>query len=215
MKTLIAAVTVLLMAKMFYDERRNLKFAPTIWSRFKVSMFFEVSGVFLLVLASIYFLKNQHPVLRFGWMEMFGAGTGNMSVAPFAEAAGSSNYFVRVLAFIFMMVLLAYLPFIAHLEEKWFRNGHYRWSGIIAQSIWFGLIHCLVGVSLGVGIVIIGVGLFLACKYRKTYLREIEIHGCKSHARKEALLVSTTYHTFYNTIAVLTITAEMLIISWR
>ena len=208
LKVLLAMLTVTFVTQTVYAERRNLNFVMTIWSRFRVQMFFEVFGM-LLVTILFCALLMQCPLFKYGWMDLFFVNGGSLFIAPVIDAAGASNHFARILPFMFILFLLVAMPFWARNEEKSFREGNYEWPDIIKESIVFGLVHCLMGVPLGAGIVLIGVGFFYACKYRKTFLKELDNHGNWHRAEKEAVLVSTTYHTLYNTMVVFVLTVAM------
>ncbi|HEU0085735.1 MAG TPA: hypothetical protein VFQ59_02130 [Candidatus Paceibacterota bacterium] len=140
-------------------------------------------------------------------MNLFYNEGGNIYIAPIIEAANTSIRWVQVLPFLFFLLFLVAIPLLAHLEEKIFRKGNHKWPDIIKQSVVFGLIHCLVGISLAAGIALIGTGFFYANKYRKTYLKELKEHNDHTRAEEQAVLVSTTYHSFYNSVIIITLIA--------
>lgn len=213
MKVLLALLAVTLVAHMVYTERRNMKFVTTIWSRFKIRMFFEVFGLILQTILVYILLAESSPLFKYGWINLFLGKGGNLYIAPITDMASAGISWVRVLPFLFFMLFLVAIPFMARIEENIFRKGKYEWADIIKQSVWFGLIHCLVGVPLGAGIALIGTGLFYACKYRDAFLKGLDKHGDWERAEEEGVLASTTYHTLYNSVLIIILIALMAIMA--
>lgn len=203
MKVLLALLVVTAVARTVYAERHNMKFITTIWSRFRVLMFFEVFIVILQTGLIYGLLVWCSPLFKYGWINLIFGKSGNMYIAPITEAASASISWVRVLPFLFFPLLLAAVPFMAHIEENMFRKGNHEWPDIIKQSVVFGLVHCLAGVPLAAGIALIGGGFFYACKYRKAFLKGLDKHGDYERAEEEAVLVSTTYHALYNSVLII------------
>ena len=182
------------------SERRNYKFAWSVWRRFRIKMFFEAFGVILLTIATAVALL-QVPGLKYGWLNLFFVGGGNMLIKPIMEISGSTSISIRLMVPAFFLALAFIFPFSARYEERSFRKGYDEWAPIIKQSIKFGLAHCLVGVPLAVGIALIIPGFFYGYKYKRAFDRNVETMGY-SRAEDEAVVISTTYHTMYNMIVV-------------
>ncbi len=182
-------------------ERRNYQFVWSVWRRFRVKMFFECLVLFVLTLA-IAILLWQVPGLNWGWLNLFSSTGGNMLIQPVQEGSKSSNELIRLLVPLFFIALAIVLPFLAKAEEEDFRKGVTEWGEITKKSIKFGLIHCLVGIPLAAGIAIILPGLFYGLKYKRAFDANVKVMGCRQ-AQDEAVMISTTYHTMYNTIVVM------------
>jgi hypothetical protein len=190
----------------FVTEYRNLGYILTIWKRFRFLMLIEVIALMIFVVILIAILSVTIPFLQFGWMNLFVSGGGNLISAPVSAGSQSSITFVRFLPPLFFLTLIVVLPFFARYEEKLFRYGYEEWKGIIIQSIKFGLVHLVMGVSLATALAIIFAGLFFGYKYKKAFDKNVVTKDL-DEAREEALLMSTTYHTLYNTvIAIILIT---------
>ena len=181
-------------------ERRNYDFVWSVWRRFRIKIFFECLGIVTLTIAVAVALW-QVPGLNYGWINLVFGESGNMLIRPIQEGSDSTNVLVRLMVPMFFVVLAFVLPFLARSEERSFRKGHNEWSSIAKQSIKFGLVHCLVGVPLAVGIAFIISGLFYGLKYKRAFDRSVNTIGYW-RAEEEAVMVSTTYHTMYNMIVV-------------
>ncbi len=181
-------------------ERRNYQFVWSVWRRFRIKMFFECLGIFTLTVAAVITLW-QVPGLNYGWINLFLGGSGNMFITPIQEGSASANILVRLMVPLFFLALAFVLPFLARAEERAFRKGHDEWGSIWKQSVKFGLIHCVVGVPLAAGLALIISGLFYGLKYKRAFDRNVDVMSCWE-AEDEAVMVSTTYNTMYNMIAV-------------
>jgi hypothetical protein len=191
----VAGIALLLIA-----ERRNYEFVWSVWRRFRIKMFFECLGIVTLTIAVAVALLRI-PGLKYGWINIFFGGSGNMLIRPIQEGSDSVNILVRVMVPVFFVALAFVLPFLARFEERIFRKGHDEWSSIVRQSVKFGLVHCLVGVPLAAGIALIIPGLFYGLKYKRAFDRSTDMMGYRQ-AEDEAVMVSTAYHTMYNMIVV-------------
>jgi len=199
---LFAIIAIASVVSTIAKEYKNANFIFAIWKRFRFRMLFETIGVIVLVVMTYVLLVVFFPFLNWGWSDLFIEGGGNIYVAPvMAVSEQSSNWFMKALPFLFLIMFLVAVPFLARMEEKWFRYGHEEWSEIIPQSIKFGLIHLVVGIPIATGIALIISGLFFGYKYKKAFDKNIGVMSY-SEASDEALMVSTTYHSFYNTFLV-------------
>lgn len=202
---LFAIIAIASIVSTIAKEYKNANFIFAIWKRFRFRMLFEIIGVFVLVVVTYILLVSFLPFLDWGWSDLFMEGGGNIYVAPvMAVSEQSSNWFMKALPFLFLIMFLIAVPFLAKMEEEWFRYGREEWSEIIPQSIKFGLIHLIVGIPIAAGIALIISGLFFGYKYKKAFDKNIVAMGY-SEASEEALMVSTTYHSFYNTFLVMMI----------
>lgn len=199
-KAVLVLLAVASVALPLVSERRNYEFVWQVWRQFRIKMFFETFGVILLTIAVAIALWEV-PGLKYGWISLFFGGSGNMLIKPITEGSHSTHISIRLLVSIFFIALAFVLPFLARSEERSFRKGYDEWGSIIKQSIKFGLVHCFVGVPLAAGIALIIPGFFYGYKYKRAFDRNTEALGYR-RAEDEAVMVSTAYHTLYNTIVV-------------
>jgi hypothetical protein len=199
-KLLLAAATVFMIGHTLLKERNNLRFAWSVWKRFRPIMVLECLTAIVL-LAIVYLPLSYVPLLDFGWTNLLFGDSGNMWLKPISDASDSSIRGVRIMVPLFFVAFMIAIPFLAWYEEKMFRHGHTEWNAIVKQSIKFGLIHCVVGVPISAGLAIIVPGLFYGMKYKRAY--ELNIQKMKHQlACDEALMICTAYHSLYNTIVV-------------
>ena len=181
-------------------------FPIKVWKAIRFRMVLENIGVIVMVGISAYLLHSV-SFLSYGWTNLLYEEGGNIIAAPMIEADQSKSLLVRGLPLIFIALLILVFPFLANIEEKIFRKGASSWQGIIIRSVVFGLIHCIMGVSIGVGLAISLAGFYFATKYRKAYFKKLNQYTEKSYstiklAEDHGVFVSTVYHTTYNTTLV-------------
>jgi len=198
---LAAGFAVFTVSSELYRNRKNLPFIWMIWKRFRFGMFLETFVLVVVVLVTCVFLSKNIPFLHYGWLHLILERGGNIITAPFLMASQSEHIGLRVLTPIFLFFLLFAIPFLAEGEEQIFRKGYYTWGKMLQRSIYFGLIHLVVGVPFSVAITLIIPGMFFAHKYQRTYKKLLPTMK-KKEAVHEAVLVSTTYHTLMNSILI-------------
>ena len=152
-----------------YPPKQKLNFAISIWRNFRIKMLFEVILLVLLTLTIFMFLYKYIPISRWGWLNLFVSGGGNVMITPILSERNSSNLFFRLLVPIFFFIFILAIPSLANAEEYIFRRGYTEWRDILEQSVKFGFIHLIVGIPLSAAIALIGVGFFCGYKYRKTF----------------------------------------------
>jgi len=103
------------------------------------------------------------PPLRYGWWSLLG-GSGNVLLGQ----TGNSGTPWRLVGIILPLSLVVVVPWLAHLEESTFRAGSEDRSvpRRLTVQLGFGLIHCVSGVPLAVGIALTISGLY----YERVYL---------------------------------------------
>ena len=151
-----------------------------------------VPVVLALVLVSALILL-QVPGLDFGWWTALG-GQGNPVTGATDQTAGTVLEWLIPL--VFLTLLLPALPLFAQREEEIFRAGAETWSGWkrIGMAIWFGLVHAIIGIPIGVALALsIGGGYF-----QLVYLRAF----ARTHQRADAVMDSTRAHTAYNGVII-------------
>ncbi|MEN9557786.1 MAG: hypothetical protein RL141_155 [Candidatus Parcubacteria bacterium] len=194
METLILAFENILLV--LGGNKRH--FVWSVWRRFRLKMLCETVGVILVVIALDAAL-SQIPGLKNGWMSILSGKNGNIILSPIREGSHSTSVLVRLLVPLFFVVFTFIIPFLARFEEDLFRRGYRRWGSIAKQSIWFGLIHSTSGVPPAACIALIIAGLFYGIKYKRAFEKNLGLMDLQG-AEDEAIMVSTTYHTMYNTV---------------
>jgi len=198
----LAGLSAFLVINTLVSESKNLHFIFSIWKRFRFGMLVQCILIILLIVITAVVLCTYIPFLEYGWLNIFVKGGGNITIAPVQTASQSSSLIMRILPPVFFVILLFAAPFLAKSEEKSFRYEHEDWRSITTQSIKFGLVHLIVGIPLAAGIALIFAGLFFGYKYKKSFDKNIFSFNIDKR-REEAMLVSTAYHTMYNTILIL------------
>lgn len=186
-----------------YCNRNRLDFGWSIWKSIKVEMVLESLGVMILTIGIGVLLVIYVPFMGMGWSNLFFEHGGNLLLAPIVDALQSTSFCIRLIVPLSLLIFLVVIPFMAYSEELIFRKGYHQWPTIFWQSVKFGFVHMIVGVPLAAGVVLSGVGLFYAYKYKQAY--EISPNNeIMSWFREEsAVLVATTYHTIYNALVVI------------
>ncbi len=130
------------------------------------------------------------PVLSWGWWSAIG-GVGNPVLG--VSENGSGTAFEWVIPAVFAAMLIPALPLFAESEERRFRAGtESMTTGRRARrAVEFGLVHCLIGIPIGVGLALSIGGAYFTWAYLRGYER-----GGKSRAA--GVLESTRAHLAYN-----------------
>jgi len=137
--------------------------------------------------------------MNWSWLSLLGKDSANANIEIFFIIEKISSAFIFVLYAFFLFLL----PKVAYMEEYIFRRGKNSVRQVLLSNFIFGMVHCIVGVQLWVGLVLIVFGLLLSLKYIFEYR--------KNEDRYDAMLASTSLHGKYNTIVVsLIIIALML-----
>lgn len=199
--TLLAVLAAANVGTILWTERNRYGFVWRVWRRFRLGMLLVTFGVFVITVVVAVSL-TLIPGLGYGWMHLFYAKGGNVLIEPVLAGSRSSIDWVRFVPVAFLAVFIFVMPFIARLEEEMFRKGHTDWPTIMRRSLGFGLMHCVVGIPVAFGLALSLAGLFYAYQYKTAYERFLQAHPRMfGAAEEEGLMVSTTYHTLWNTIA--------------
>jgi hypothetical protein len=185
-------------AVLVYTNRDKGGFILTIWKRVRPLMVLEVVALVAAIIEIAITLSYYVPFLGWGWTNLFFKGGGNILLSPVMEYSGSGSIWATRLIQAFLLSLLVATPFLCKAEEEIFRKGHHEWRDITKKSIYFGLAHLTVGVPLAAAIALIGAGFFFGWKYRRAFVKLRKEGICWDDAEEEAMLVSTTYHSVYN-----------------
>ena len=170
MKKVVAAVVVILVladftrtaARICRDPQHRREYSETVRS---LRWWMVPAGLAHLVTvgATAVLLQILIPPLRYGWWSLIG-GSGNVLVGQ----TSNSGTLWRLVGIALPLSLVVLVPWLAHLEESAFRAGSENRSvpRRLAVQLGFGLIHCVVGVPLAVGIALTISGLY----YERVYL---------------------------------------------
>lgn len=147
--------------------------------------------VIIFIITSIGILYPYIPeFLKFSLFSLLDKDGTNANIEIINKSNDVSIY-LTIIIFLFFALLL---PKAAYWEEQKFRQGHEN----IKQSIWsnikFGMVHCIIGIPVYVGILLILIGFILTLKYLSTYR--------KTNSHKLAVESSTSLHGKYNIILV-------------
>ena len=144
----------------------------------------------VIVVAS---LLNTIPVLSWGWWSAFG-GEGNPVFGSSESTAGT--VWEWLVPAIFIILLFPALPLFAYAEELLFRRGSEVWSASrrALKVVQFGLVHALIGISIGTALALSIGGAYFMFVYLRTFRRTGSVN--------EATFESTRAHAVYNAVIV-------------
>lgn len=153
----------------------NLQKSLAILRRIRPWMIIQNTLVLVFVVM-VSMLLNSLPVLGWGWWQLLDSST---------EAGGQNAIMAStslpIVGPIFLVVLFFAMPRLAEYEEELFREGTANWKSGVKRSIVFGLVHCIMGVSIGVGLALSICGLWFTHQYFKG-----------------GVIRSTSYHAAWN-----------------
>lgn len=194
-------------------------------------MFIITVITFMVTITVIVILYQYFPVLRFGWTKfIFGK---NINIVGSATNTGDRLLNI-IIGIPFMILFLIAIPRLAYREEILFRQNVVSKKQMILKSFGFGIIHCVMGIPLAMGIGLSIGGFLLAYIYRSNFLRLLAAKNisttdgktynvdCDSFkekkvlyfikkANKEALLYSTSYHSMWNILYVIIIIISLFL----
>lgn len=193
-------VAFIVVLSFFVTERRLLRYFLNVVKRFRFRMFLEVVCL-LGFTGTVAITLIQLSVLNIGWANIVLGEDINISHSPISYMTQSTQWTALIGGTIFYILLIVGLPQISRFEENLFRKGKNTWKSIVIWSVLFGLMHCLAGVSVGIGIALIVPGLFFGLKYKQAFDRLCLVLD-HADAEEEATQVSIVYHTLYNVLVV-------------
>jgi hypothetical protein len=143
----------------------------------------------LIGVVTVAFALLQVPGLSWGWWSAIG-GVGNPVLGSSERSAGTPLEWI--VPALFLTMLIPALPLFAESEERMFRLGaeSKTWPQRIRRAVEFGLVHCLIGIPIGVGFALSVGGLY----FTLAYLRRFRATG----SPREAMAESTRAHLGYN-----------------
>lgn len=195
MPTFLTILKVAFAAYLTYDFVRNLRNPTTR----RVYLSFQRAGVvgILKVIAlsipvivavvgvAVALITYWPQVMGFSWLQLF-AQKGEHESGGNLVVSGALKF--PIFGLIFMILFMLNVPRLARYEEDQFRRGTKDWKDASGRSIRFGLMHCIVGVPVGVGLALAIGGMWFTYQYFKGGVRR-----------------STLYHSIYNMIFVVII----------
>lgn len=211
----LIALIVYTIVKAIFDNYYRIDYILKVWKAFSIKMFFECLGVIVLVIsASI--LLNQVSWLSIGYMQLLSDDSGGI-VSVAASGNESGSIWLHVGSIVFLVILLVAIPFLAEAEEIMFRKGVLEKKKMIKMSFVFGLVHLVMGITIGTALAISIAGYFFAVKYKKAHTDAYKnSSGANTpywfrndwirlkKAEEKALFMSTVYHSMYNSIIIIT-----------
>lgn len=200
--------TIYLSLKLYLKTfKDNFYITKQIWKGFSFKVLLKNFGIFLLTLMLVLTI-NKIPFLSYGWTDFFLMKSNNVFISSVVDLK-TTKTFPLFYSLFYLAILLFLIPDFVHFEEQIFRKGKTSFKSRIISSIKFGLIHCIVGVSVGTGIALILPGLYFSKVYKKAYDKEInysdktkttEVQIKKAHDK--ATITSSTHHALYNTLII-------------
>lgn len=149
-------------------------------------------AIVFIVISMVVILEPYIPeFLKFGLFSLLDKGGTNANIEVIQQSAKISPFFM-VGVFLFLMLLI---PKSSYWEEIGFRYGITEYKKSIFKNIKFGLVHCIVGVPIWIGLLLILVGFIYTWKYIREYK--------KTNDMDIALEASTSLHGKYNSILII------------
>ncbi|MDH5232438.1 MAG: hypothetical protein OEY38_20440 [Gammaproteobacteria bacterium] len=151
-----------------------------------------------------------------GWTYFVFGHSSNVTLTPITTLSpGIVDFKVALVLLIFLFLFMIIMPFVVHLEERFFRYHILSNKEILLSATLFGATHIIIGISLIWCIAIILPGLFFGYRYRSKYVELSSANYRAGDPHKAALVYSAQYHTAFNTIVlsllVLMMTAGTLV----
>jgi hypothetical protein len=197
----LVTVPLFMVGDLLYHYRRRIKHYLRYY--YPVSLLVlakAVSMALLIIIVATALFRYAPDWMLFSWLSLLPGYQGGGIIAQPIYAAGEQTWlpwlpYIAILG-VYSLFFVA-MPFIVKAEEKIFRYRKTSLQTMIIYSILFGLMHTLVGVPLFFCLLLIMQGYFLACHYRKTYLKTAATLR-KQSAHLRALNASTQLHLYYN-----------------
>jgi len=185
---------------MLYKRRKvdNYAYRIVLFSRYKdwfLALLLVTSVVVLLIVVEPYIPK----FLKWGLFSLLDKSGTNANLEVIQQSSKVSSVLMIVIFAIFILLI----PKAALWEENAFRYGTTEFKKSIFSNVKFGLAHCLVGVPIWIGLILILIGFIYTLKYISAYK--------KSNDLDVALEASTSLHGKYNTILVILLMIALLI----
>jgi hypothetical protein len=160
---------------------------------------------FLFISITAFSTYNDVPeFLRWGWTSLIYEDSSNIIFSPsdtIKELPIVYGIDFRIIGIIAFGLLLTFLvPSLAYYEERMFRMGVTDWKGMIINSLKFGFVHMIVGISIYIALLLSVIGFIYHLRYKYSY---------ETKDGEKALTNSTAVHACYNFIVVIVMTLLM------
>jgi membrane protease YdiL (CAAX protease family) len=212
-----------IIARDLWKNRSKLDFVGKIYFKSGILSYFRAFGivVFTITLGALVYLAVPE-FLRWGWGSLIFGDSGNVALQPLSTASQvgqkvseiqGSGFDYRWLFLLPMWsIFILALPFLAEVEEKFFRKGVHSWKGITINSIKFGLIHLIMGIPICWALTLSVPGFLFACRYKYIYHRHFKKFKNEAKAQDAGVVASTADHAIYNAILI-TLSVALLLSS--
>lgn len=239
LRLLVAAVVIALLARTVRPAWRQRALVVRIWRSVRPRHVLGSLVLLVAVLTVALTLAAAVPPTRLGLGSLVGF-TGNAVFAPVEEVsvrAGGSGlagqaapepggrWTTVAVAVPLLLWLLLLVPWLAHGEERLFREG--LEDANPAREVWtalrFGLIHLVMLVPLAAALAIAVAGFAYGRSYRRAFRRAaarrepvpgplggVPVAPPRSAVRAEAVMASTTLHATFNALVILVVLAALV-----
>jgi hypothetical protein len=148
--------------------------------------FFALTAFIILIVSIEPYIPD---FLKIGVFSLLNKDGVNANVAILNNSSSISP----IITIFICLFLVLFFPKAAYSEEKTFRHGIINLKDSIWSNIKFGLIHCILGVPIWIGLCLSLMGFILTMRYIYEYQ--------KTNSYDMALCASTSLHGKYNIIA--------------
>jgi hypothetical protein len=156
--------------------------------RFGIWMTVQNALVVVVVIVTHGLLKAYVPVLNWSWLRLFASAVEKDGGAKAPDSGANINVIPLRVPWVGLacyVLLLLNIPFFAVWEERVFRQGTDSVAEAIIRSLAFGLAHCVMGVSVNVGLAIAVAGLWYSYQYANGGV----LHSAAHHATYNLIIL--------------------------
>lgn len=139
--------------------------SPGAWLGTALSALAMIGVLFAVALA---LMTWGGPILRFSWLVWLATPADGPVAGTNLNVAGAR---IPGFGLVFLGLLALNIPRLARLEEEIFRRDSGGLGDVLVRSVKFGLVHCLVGVPVAVGLALTLTGFWLTLEYRRGGVR--------------------------------------------
>jgi len=177
------------------DFKKKINYTFEVWKEFtfKKLLLIIPLGFITFYISS---LLNKIEFLSYGWTYLI--FNKNKSILFSSLDLENINVYSISGTLSICILFLFLIPHFAYYEEFIFRNKTINLKSRIKKSILFGLVHCLMGISLGTGFALAIPGFLYSYIYAKSFKKSKIIDVLKKE--EAALKKAVIYHTMMNTI---------------
>lgn len=222
LRVVLAVVVVGLVARTVRPAWRQRALALHVWRGVRLRHVLGSAALLVAVLAVALTLLATVPLTRYGLGDLVGfrgnalfapvevvdvgSGGGGLAGGPAPAPDPARRVVGQVAIGGFLVLLVLLFPWLAHGEERAFREGLEDVS--VGREVWaalrFGLVHLVVLVPVAAALGVAVAGYAYGRLYRAAYRRAVARPAAPSvaAARAEAVLAATRWHATFNTLVV-------------